>query len=179
MAPHSSTLAWKILWSEEPGRLQSMGSLRVRHDWTTSLSLFTFMHWRRKWQPTPVFLPGESQGRGSLVGCRLWGRTESDTTDAMQQQQQSEEVFVLFFINFFYNSEPKCMVENFSSSKFQERIIIIGKQILVKRQEILLFKFNKRDVWHGRDIIKAKTQNSWFSDRSWSKMKMESPFLMT
>ena len=44
--------------------------------------LFTFMHWRRKWQPTPVFLPGESQGRGSLVGCRLWGRTESDTTEA-------------------------------------------------------------------------------------------------
>ena len=38
----------------------------------SSLSLFTFMHWRRKWQPTPVFLPGESQGRGSLVGCRLW-----------------------------------------------------------------------------------------------------------
>ena len=48
----------------------------------TSLSLFTFMRWRRKWQPTPVFLPGESQGRGSLVGCRLWGRTESDTTEA-------------------------------------------------------------------------------------------------
>ena len=40
------------------------------------------MHWRRKWQPTPVFLPGESQGRGSLVGCHLWGRTESDTTEA-------------------------------------------------------------------------------------------------
>ena len=49
---------------------------------------FTFMHWRRKWQPTPAFLPGESQGRGSLVGCRLWGRTESDTTDVTQQQQQ-------------------------------------------------------------------------------------------
>ena len=49
---------------------------------------FTFMHWRRKWQPTPVFLPGESQGRQSLVGCRLWGRTESDTTEATQQQQQ-------------------------------------------------------------------------------------------
>ena len=43
--------------------------------------LFTFMHWRRKWQPTPGFLPGESQGRGSLVGRRLWGRTESDTTE--------------------------------------------------------------------------------------------------
>ena len=47
---------------------------------------FTFMHWRRKWQPTPVFLPGESQGRQSLVGCRLWGRTESDTTEATSQQ---------------------------------------------------------------------------------------------
>ena len=82
MAPHSSTLAWKIPWTKEPGRLQSMGSLRVEYDWATSLSLFTFMHWRRKWQPTPVFLPGESQGWGSLVGCRLWGCTESDTTEA-------------------------------------------------------------------------------------------------
>ena len=81
MAPHSSTLAWKILWTEEPGRLQSMGSLRVGQDLATSLSLFTFMHWRRKWQPTPGFLPGESQGQESLVGCRLWGRTESDTTE--------------------------------------------------------------------------------------------------
>ena len=64
MTSHSSTLAWKIPWMEEPGRLQSMGSLRVGHDWVTSLSLslFTFMHWRRKWQPTPVFLPGESHG---------------------------------------------------------------------------------------------------------------------
>ena len=75
MAPHSSTLSWKIPWTEEPGRLQSMGSLRVGHDWVTSLSLFTFMHWRRKWQPTPVVLPGESQGQRSLVGCRLWGCT--------------------------------------------------------------------------------------------------------
>ena len=82
MATHSSTLAWKIPWTEEPGRLQSMGSWRVRHDWATSLSLFIFMHWRRKWQPTPMFLPGESQGWGSLVGCRLWGCTELDTTEA-------------------------------------------------------------------------------------------------
>ena len=75
--------AWKIPWTEEPGGLQSMGSPRVGHDWATSLSLFTFMHWRRKWQPTPVFLPGESQGWGSLVGCRLWGRTELDTTERL------------------------------------------------------------------------------------------------
>ena len=82
MAPHSSTLAWKIPWMEGPGGTQSMGSLRVRQDSATSLSHFTFLHWKRQGQPTPVFLPGESQGRGSLVGCHLWGRTESDTTEA-------------------------------------------------------------------------------------------------
>ena len=82
MAPHSSTVARKIPWMEEPGRLQSMGSRRVGHDGATSLSLFTFMHWRRKWQPTPVFLPGESHGQRSLVGCSPWGRTELDTTEA-------------------------------------------------------------------------------------------------
>ena len=108
MAPHSSTLSWKIPWMEEPGRVQSMGSLRVGHDWATSLSLFTFMHWRRKWQPTPVFLPGESQGRGNLVGCRLWGRTESDTTEATQQQQQQQQQFKLSFIpEIFFNVKIK------------------------------------------------------------------------
>ena len=59
--------------------------------WTqlsNSLSLFTFTHWRKKWQPTPAFLPGESQGRQSLVGCHLWGRTETDTTEATLQEQQ-------------------------------------------------------------------------------------------
>ena len=81
MTPHSSTPVWKIPWMEEPGRLQSMGSLTVRHKWVTSLSLFTFMHWRRKCQTTPLLLPGESQGRESLVGCHFWDRTESDTTE--------------------------------------------------------------------------------------------------
>ena len=94
MVPHSSTLAWKTPWTEEPGGLQSMGSLRIGHDWATSLSLFTFMHWRRKWQPTPGFLPGESQGWGNLVGCRLWGRTESDTTEVTQQQQQQQQLHI-------------------------------------------------------------------------------------
>ena len=83
--------SWRRQWQPTPvllpgeshgWRLQSMGSLRVGYNWVTSLSLFTFLRWRRKWQPTPVFLPGESQGWGSLVGCCLWGRTESDTTDA-------------------------------------------------------------------------------------------------
>ena len=63
IATYSSTLAWEIPWTKEPGRLQSMGSRRVGHDWATSLSLSTFMHWRREWQPTPLFLPGEFQGQ--------------------------------------------------------------------------------------------------------------------
>ena len=78
MAPHSSTLAWKIPWTEEPGRLQSMGSLGVGHNWATSLSLFTFMHWRRKWQPTPVFLPGESQDGGAWWAA-VYGVAQSQT----------------------------------------------------------------------------------------------------
>ena len=78
MALHSSTLAWKIPWTEEPGRLQSMRSLGVRHDWATSLSLFTFMLWRREWQPTPVFLPGESQGQG-LWWAAIYGVAQSWT----------------------------------------------------------------------------------------------------
>ena len=78
----SSTLAWKMPWTEEPGRLQSTKSLRIRHDWATSIWLFTFMHWRRKWQPIPVFFSRESQGQGSLVGCHLWGHIEPDTTEA-------------------------------------------------------------------------------------------------
>ena len=78
MATHSSTLAWKIPWTEEPGRLQSLGSLRVRHDWMASLSLFTFMHWRRKWQPTPVFLPGESRASEAWWAA-VYGVTQSWT----------------------------------------------------------------------------------------------------
>ena len=93
--PTPVLLPGKIPWMEEPGRLQSMGSLRVRHDWTTSLSLFTFMHWRRKWQPTPVFLPGESQGRESLVGCHLWGHTESGMIEVSWRQPLTQNMFLI------------------------------------------------------------------------------------
>ena len=78
MAPHSSTLAWKIPWTEEPGGLQSMGLLRVRHDQATSLSLFTFMHWRRKWQSTPVFLPGDPRDGGAWWAA-IYGVAQSRT----------------------------------------------------------------------------------------------------
>ena len=99
MATHSSTLAWKIpwTWTEEPGRLQSMGSGRDGHDWATSLSLLTFMHWRRKWQPlqcsclenprdggawwAAVYGVAQSQtllmwlsSSSSSISCMVWGR---------------------------------------------------------------------------------------------------------
>ena len=104
LAPHSSTLAWKIPWTEEPGRLQSMGSWWVGHDWVNSLSLFTFLHWRRKWQPTPVFLPGESQGWGSLPSMGLH-RVRHDWSDlaaagaAAVTQLYCLSQFVLGFID--------------------------------------------------------------------------------
>ena len=76
MATHSSTLAWRIPWMQEPGGLPSMGSHRVGHDSSNLAAAAAVSN-----IPTPVFLPGESQGRQSLVGCHLWGRTESDTTE--------------------------------------------------------------------------------------------------
>ena len=96
MATHSSTLAWRIPWAEEPGRLQSMRLLRVGHDWASSLLIFTFMHWRRKWQPTPVFLPGESRGQGSLVGCCLWGHTESNTNEVSSMHLSYSSLLKLY-----------------------------------------------------------------------------------
>ena len=92
-AIHSSTIAWKIPWTEEPGRLQSTGSQRVGQDWATSLFHFYCMYvfgswvrkipWRRKWQSTPVLLLGKSHGQRSLVGYSLWGGKESDMTERL------------------------------------------------------------------------------------------------
>ena len=72
MAIHSSTIAWKIPWTEEPGRLQSTGSQRVGHNWVTSLSF-----------PSLVFLPREFHGQRSLVSYSPWGRKELDTTERL------------------------------------------------------------------------------------------------
>ena len=89
IAAHSITLIWKIPWMEEPGGLQSMGSLRVGHDWVTSLWLFTFMHWRRKWQPTSVFLAWRIPGMGDLTdiaqsGTWLKQLSSSRTIESME-----------------------------------------------------------------------------------------------
>ena len=79
---HIHLVTWASLDSAWANHLESDTTERLH----LHFSLFTFMHWRRKWQPTPVFLPGESQGWGILVGCRLCGRTELDTTEMAQQQ---------------------------------------------------------------------------------------------
>ena len=78
-APHSSPLARKIPWTEEPGRPRSTGSGRVEHDRATSLSLFPSTHRRRPWQPTPVFSPGESQGQGGAWRAAGYGVAQSRT----------------------------------------------------------------------------------------------------
>ena len=95
MAAHSSALAWRIPWTE-PGGLQSMGLHRVGHDWVTSLSRFTFMHWRRKWQPTPVLLPGESQGQGAwwAAVCRV-ARDWSDSGASVRTEATRREPWSL------------------------------------------------------------------------------------
>ena len=111
-APHSSPLAWKTPWTEEPGRLQSMGSLKVGHDWVTSLSLFTFMPWRRKWQPTPVFLPGESQGWGSLVGSHRVGHDWSDLAAFSSNHMIGSLVNSLLIL-------PPSLLPRFNSSCFK------------------------------------------------------------
>ena len=77
MAPHSSALAWRIPWTEEPRRLQSVGSLRVGHDWATSLSLFTFMRWRRKWQHQYSCL--ENPRDGGAWWAAVYGVAQSRT----------------------------------------------------------------------------------------------------
>ena len=83
--------------------------------------------WRRKWQPTPVFLPGESQGLGGLVGCCLWGCTESDMTEATQQQEQQQR---------------------------QEKIKIIRiRKQLPLGQEALTRKGNNRTFWGDINVL--------------------------
>ena len=117
LATHSSALAWKIPWMEEPGGLKSMGSPGVGHNWATSLSLFTFMHWRRKWQPTPVFLPGESQGRGAwwaaVYGVALsWTRLKRTRNIASPPHKTLIKNFIsvqpLLFTIFFMHCDHNC-----------------------------------------------------------------------
>ena len=130
MAPHSSTLAWKIPWTEEPGGLQSMGSLRVGHDWATSLSLFTFMHWRRKWQPTTVFLPGESRDGGAW-----WAAVSGVAQSRTRLKRLSSSSSSLVITALFFFSESQRLVFFKYSSNLPEEIFGIFCSIVLKMQD--------------------------------------------
>ena len=145
MAAHSSILACRILWMEEPEGLLCIGSHRVRHDWS---DLVWCMHWRRKWQPTPVFLPGESQGWRSLVGCRLWGRTESDMTEVTAAAAAIHliEEYVDKFMSEIWPSNPAdkaFFIELWTSTNLkinngfflELKYLLMGKVHLVKRSD--------------------------------------------
>ena len=106
MAIHSSTIAWKIPWTEEPGRLQSMGSQRVGHDWVTSRS------WRKKWQPTPEFLPGKSHGQRNLVGYSPWDHKELDMTEQLHTWLLLLLTQYIFFSCLFALTEIKFQKRN-------------------------------------------------------------------
>ena len=103
MATHSTTLAWKIPWAEEPGRLQSMGSLRVGHDWATSLSLFTFLHWRRKCNPLQCSCLENLRDRGAwwaavcgVAQSRTWLkrlRSSSSSRDPLKKIRDTKGTF--------------------------------------------------------------------------------------
>ena len=81
MAPHYSTLAWKIPWTEEPGGLQSMGLLGVRHTEQIHFHFSLSCTGEGNGNPLQCSCLENPRDRGSLVGCHLWGHTESDTTE--------------------------------------------------------------------------------------------------
>ena len=173
MAPHSSPLAWKIPWMEEPGRLQSVGQLRVGHDCGTSLSLFIFMHWRRKWQPTPVFLPGESQGRGSLMGCHLRGHTELDATEATQQQQQqlsstSNSLNTLFPLPLAISFPSHCL----SYSSFRCKQLFLRAELQLSR-----WHSGKESTYQCRRHKRCRF-DPWVGKITWSRKWQPTPVLL-
>ena len=152
MAAHSRVLAWKIPGTGEPGRLQSMGLPRVGHDWVTSLSLFTFMHWRRKWQPTPGFLPGKSQGQGSLVGCRLWGRKVG---------HDWSDLAVASRILYLFKRVLQSDIQKFQWYRRQMW------QILEWRQTILAFSLINLRIYENNDFKDAQigiSEDNWEND---------------
>ena len=124
MAPHSSTLAWKIPWTEGPGGLQSMGSLGVGHDWTTSLYFFTFMHWRRKWQPLQCSCLENPRDGGAwwaaiygVTQSRTWLKRLSSSRSKSEIEEKELEAIIYIYLkktNLILMSE---MVENFSRKK--------------------------------------------------------------
>ena len=140
MAPHSNTLAWKIPWTEEPGRLQSMGSLRVGHDWATSLSLFTFMHWRKKWQPLQCSCL-ENPRDGGAWWAAVYGVAQSQTRlkRLSSSSSSSSSSDTLYLHDIFHLQSTLILIISFYSSKNLIRDI----------EKILWLNFTDE----GRDIL--------------------------
>ena len=160
MAPHSSTLAWKIPGTERPDRLWSMGSLRVRHDWKTSLSLFTFMHWRRKWQPTPVFLPGESQGQRSLVGSHLWGYTVGHNWNDLAAAAAAAAEYTVEFTFGVLSSGNKidiCLHKNLPQQFAMQKLSANLNTVFKTRNQ--LFGYGEDGLYH---VVKLAWQLPYF-----------------
>ena len=78
---HPGLMSFRMDWVYLFAAQGILKSFLQYHSSKASILWCSAFFWRRKWQPTPVFLPGESQGRGSVAGCRLWGHTESDMTE--------------------------------------------------------------------------------------------------
>ena len=128
MAPHSSTLAWKIPWMEEPGRLQSMGLGRVGHDWATSLSFFTFMLWRRKWKPTPCSCL-ENPRDGGAWWAAVYGVAQSRTRLKRLSSSSSSTCMILFILTF---SELSFLTHK------NEHIILCDQYVVGKWNELTI-----------------------------------------
>ena len=138
MATHSSTLAWKIPWMEEPGSLQSMGSLRIGHDWATSLSLLTFMHWRRKWQPLQCSCL-ENPRNGGAGGLPSMGslRDRHDWSDLAA-----------------------------AAANDRTRMNVITQRLIVYNTWIILALLkNKMEIWRKRE--KERVWENFWRDYSW------------
>ena len=163
VAPHFSTLAWKIPWMEESGGLQSMGSLRVRHDWMTSLSLFTFMHWRRKWQPTPVFLPRKSQGRGAwwaaiygVAQSRTRLRRLSSSSSSNIYKKRNWKMWLESGLNFTLNYIWKCCKKNLNLLPFH----IKNKQFDLKATQYLSKVWLRTRILTGKSLVNLWSTSS-------------------
>ena len=133
MAHQTSTLAWKIPWTEEPSGLQSMGSWRVGHDWATSLSLFTFLHWRRKWQPTPVFLPRENPRDGGAWWAAVHAVAQSRTwLKRLSSSSSSSTEFIVSCMCWWYIQRVDTSASNLQrwTKKFFQKLINVLSMLL-------------------------------------------------
>ena len=137
-----------------------MGSLRVGHNWATSLPLFTVMHWRRKWQPTPVFLPGESQGRGSLVAA-VYGVAQSWTRLKRLSRSSSSSAFeILFRSKIFVGKKPNRLrntVISFHQNRMSAALWIPKYMIPFSSENISKLKKKKSLVFFSLNHIYNKS----------------------